>query len=338
MMRAEIVHNEVANVSYDGIDTGYGWGTNDAGGSDDYADRGYYNWSPRYDTPTTLKDNHVAGNLVHDTKARFADGGTLYNLSRAREPSSSGTTSTTSRVSRCTSTRARGTRRTGTTCCRAGTRGFSPTRTACATTRTKPARGQLVQLRWGADPERGCEEQPVDRERAGHRRRLAGGGPGGHVRGGRRAGVPHGAQRQPVRPGGLPEGVAADARLSTTGALAASTLFAQSGSDFGIAAAGADIWGGGGQRDDEFGSIYRAGAVDSDGSVVARVNSVNDVNAWAKSGVMIRNEIADAGSSGGYAVTAVTRRNGIVFEWDSNGDGYLDRRRERMSTPSVRSG
>ena len=29
----QIVHNEVAHVAYDGIDTGYGWGTNDAGGS-----------------------------------------------------------------------------------------------------------------------------------------------------------------------------------------------------------------------------------------------------------------------------------------------------------------
>ena len=111
---------------------------------------------------------------------------------------------------------------------------------------------------------------------------------------------------------------------STAGTLAVSTLFRQSGADFGIAAAGDDIWGAGGQRDDEFGSIYRAGAVDSESSVVARVNSVNDVNAWAKTGVMIRNDIAEAGSSAGYAVTAVTRRNGIVFAWDSNGDGYLD--------------
>jgi len=78
---AQILHNEVSNVPYDGIDTGFGWGTNDAGGSNDYLDRDYYNWNPLYTTPTTLKNNVVEGNLVHNTKAHFADGGSLYNLS-----------------------------------------------------------------------------------------------------------------------------------------------------------------------------------------------------------------------------------------------------------------
>ncbi|MFD1276158.1 hypothetical protein ACFQ51_44235 [Streptomyces kaempferi] len=78
---ARILHNEVSNVPYDGIDTGYGWGINDAGGSNDYVDRGYYKWNALYTTPTTLRDNRVEGNLVHNTKARFADGGSVYNLS-----------------------------------------------------------------------------------------------------------------------------------------------------------------------------------------------------------------------------------------------------------------
>ncbi|MFF5041373.1 right-handed parallel beta-helix repeat-containing protein [Streptomyces nigra] len=78
---ARILHNEVSNVPYDGIDTGYGWGINDAGGSNDYVDRGYYKWNTLYTTPTTLKNNRVEGNLVHNTKARFADGGSIYNLS-----------------------------------------------------------------------------------------------------------------------------------------------------------------------------------------------------------------------------------------------------------------
>ncbi|MEJ5867199.1 hypothetical protein WDV85_05505 [Pseudokineococcus sp. 5B2Z-1] len=78
---AQILHNEVADVSYDGIDTGFGWGSNDPGGSDEYLRRGYYDWNTLYTTPTTLRDNLVAGNLVHDTKAAFADGGSVYNLS-----------------------------------------------------------------------------------------------------------------------------------------------------------------------------------------------------------------------------------------------------------------
>ncbi|WP_242504074.1 right-handed parallel beta-helix repeat-containing protein [Promicromonospora panici] len=78
--RAQIVHNEVENLAY-AIDTGYGWGINDAGGSQEYVRRGYYKHNPLYRTPTTLQDNLIAGNLVHDIKADFADSGNIYNLS-----------------------------------------------------------------------------------------------------------------------------------------------------------------------------------------------------------------------------------------------------------------
>jgi hypothetical protein len=78
--RAQIVHNEVANLPY-AIDTGFGWGINDAGGSQEYVRRGYYNHNPLYQTPTTLKDNVIAGNLVRDIKPDFADSGNIYNLS-----------------------------------------------------------------------------------------------------------------------------------------------------------------------------------------------------------------------------------------------------------------
>lgn len=78
--RAQIVHNEVANLPY-AIDTGYGWGINDAGGSQEYVRRGYYKHNPLYQTPTTLKDNLIAGNLVRDIKPDFADSGNIYNLS-----------------------------------------------------------------------------------------------------------------------------------------------------------------------------------------------------------------------------------------------------------------
>jgi hypothetical protein len=76
-----IVHNEVSQLAYDGIDIGWGWGSNDAGGSQDYANRGLYAYQPVYTTPTTFKDNVVADNLVHGTKKVFHDGGSIYNLS-----------------------------------------------------------------------------------------------------------------------------------------------------------------------------------------------------------------------------------------------------------------
>jgi hypothetical protein len=54
------------------------------------------------------------------------------------------------------------------------------------------------------------------------------------------------------------------------------------------------------------------------------VDSLNDSHAFAKTGVMIRNEITQPGASSGYALVAVTARNGVLFEWDSNGDGYVE--------------
>ncbi len=78
---AVIEHNEVSDLAYDGIDVGWGWGANDPGGSQDYKNRGLYNYQPVYTTPTTLADNVVSYNLVHGTKKVFHDGGSIYNLS-----------------------------------------------------------------------------------------------------------------------------------------------------------------------------------------------------------------------------------------------------------------
>lgn len=37
----------------------------------------------RYETPTTFRDNHVAYNLIYDTKNEMHDGGSIYSLSAA---------------------------------------------------------------------------------------------------------------------------------------------------------------------------------------------------------------------------------------------------------------
>ncbi|MEV6006937.1 ricin-type beta-trefoil lectin domain protein [Streptomyces sp. NPDC051976] len=78
---AVITHNEVSDLAYDGIDVGWGWGANDPGGSQDYRNRGLYNYQPVYTTPTTLKNTVVSYNAVHGTKKVFHDGGSIYNLS-----------------------------------------------------------------------------------------------------------------------------------------------------------------------------------------------------------------------------------------------------------------
>ncbi|MEV6942193.1 RICIN domain-containing protein [Streptomyces sp. NPDC051172] len=78
---ATITHNQCDHLPYDGIDIGWGWGANDPGGSQDYVNRGTYNYQPVYTTPTTLKNNTVSHNLIYDTKNAMFDGGSIYNLS-----------------------------------------------------------------------------------------------------------------------------------------------------------------------------------------------------------------------------------------------------------------
>jgi hypothetical protein len=76
----DVSHNEVYNMPYSGMSIGYGWGSNDAGGSDHYANRGLYAYQPRYSTPTTASGNKLIGNYVHDVMQQMNDGACIYTL------------------------------------------------------------------------------------------------------------------------------------------------------------------------------------------------------------------------------------------------------------------
>lgn len=78
---ATITHNEIYNMPYSGLTVGYGWGANDAGGSNDYANRGLYNHQPRYSTATTASNYQITGNYIHDVMRQMTDGGCIYTLS-----------------------------------------------------------------------------------------------------------------------------------------------------------------------------------------------------------------------------------------------------------------
>ncbi|MDQ1130337.1 fibronectin type III domain-containing protein [Microbacterium sp. SORGH_AS_0888] len=321
---AQILHNEVSNVPYDGIDTGYGWGINDAGGSDDYLDRGYYNWNTRYTTPTTLRDNRVEGNLVHNTKARFADGGSVYNLSAS--PGSVVAKNYLFNISGVGLYLDEGSR--SMTYENNVVQGGSFVFTNAYSLRNNTS-DNVIQNNWYNSGGVSAPNAAAHNNTLVNNVKVDGAAwPAAAIDVICAAGVAPeyrtslNANRLGFAACPTDSPVAAD--LRTAGASASSSFFGQSGQSYGIAAQGADVWGGGGQRDDQFGSIYRAASVNAQASVTARVVSINDANAWAKSGVMVRNDMTQAGTSAGYAVVAVTGRNGVVFEWDSNGDGYLD--------------
>lgn len=78
-----VTHNEVYNVPYSGINSGYGWGTNDAGGNADYKTRNtgdLYLYQPWYTNATVAKNNTVSANYVHQGMLQMNDGGCHYNL------------------------------------------------------------------------------------------------------------------------------------------------------------------------------------------------------------------------------------------------------------------
>ena len=78
---------------------------------------------------------------------------------------------------------------------------------------------------------------------------------------------------------------------------------------FTMAASGADIWLVNGVEADEFHFAYKM--LTGAGSIVAKVNSVQNTNDWAKAGVMIR-ETLDPDSA--HAMMVVTPASGISFQ------------------------
>ncbi|MEV0200437.1 RICIN domain-containing protein [Nonomuraea sp. NPDC050691] len=77
----DVSHNEVYNMPYTGMSIGYGWGANEPGGNNQYANRGLYDYQPRYTTATTASGNRLVGNHIHDVMQQMTDGGCIYTLS-----------------------------------------------------------------------------------------------------------------------------------------------------------------------------------------------------------------------------------------------------------------
>jgi len=74
-----------------------------------------------------------------------------------------------------------------------------------------------------------------------------------------------------------------------------------------VAGAGADVWG----TADAFHWTYRS--LDGDGSIVARVTSIQNVNVWTKAGVMIRNSLSPS-SAQGFMLVAASATKGVPFQ------------------------
>lgn len=97
------------------------------------------------------------------------------------------------------------------------------------------------------------------------------------------------------------------------------TQYLQDGGELTISANGADVW----NNIDEFAALYRE-AVPGDFDARVRIISQQNTHAWAKAGIMVRNDMTQPGTSTGYSMISVTPVNGFSFQWDSNNNGYLN--------------
>ena len=103
-------------------------------------------------------------------------------------------------------------------------------------------------------------------------------------------------------------------------AAAAAAHFGGRGDRLAVIAGGADLW----QGTDQYGAIYRPGAVGTRAIVTTTMVSQEDTDPNARAGLMIRDDISRAGRAPGYVVLATKPRNGFLLLWDADGDGFVE--------------
>jgi hypothetical protein len=104
-------------------------------------------------------------------------------------------------------------------------------------------------------------------------------------------------------PAGLPAGWS-QTDIGTTGAIGSSTF---SNGTFTVSGAGADVWGAADALQ------YAYVPLSGDGTIVARVGSIQFVNNWTKAGVMIRSSLAPSAAQA-FMLVAAAPVKGVNFQ------------------------
>jgi regulation of enolase protein 1 (concanavalin A-like superfamily) len=102
-----------------------------------------------------------------------------------------------------------------------------------------------------------------------------------------------------------PPGLPAPWADRDVGAVPRAGSASESNGTFTVTGSGADIWG----TADAFHFVYQP--LDGDGTIEAKVESVQNANAWSKAGVMIRETLADDSA---HAFMLVSAAKGIAFQ------------------------
>jgi hypothetical protein len=95
----------------------------------------------------------------------------------------------------------------------------------------------------------------------------------------------------------------------------APAAFAQSGQEFGISGAGADLF----SDADSYSTIYLKGAAGNASTIETKVVSQQNLTGFAKAGIIVRNDLTGSGSSPEGVILFESPSGGIQLEWDANG-------------------
>lgn len=100
----------------------------------------------------------------------------------------------------------------------------------------------------------------------------------------------------------------------------APAAFGQSGQQFAIEGAGADLYSG----TDAYSSIYQPGVVGSTATIETEVTAQQNMTGYAKAGIMVRNDITGSGTSPEGVILFESPSGGIQLEWDSGGGDFIN--------------
>jgi alpha galactosidase A-like protein/alpha galactosidase C-like protein/alpha-galactosidase-like protein/alpha-galactosidase-like CBM13-containing protein len=96
----------------------------------------------------------------------------------------------------------------------------------------------------------------------------------------------------------------------------APAAYGQSGQQFGIIGAGADLWTG----SDAYSTIYQPGAVNGP----TTITTMPGLAGFAKAGIIVRDDLAGSGTTPEGAVLFASPSGGVQLEWASGGGTHID--------------
>jgi hypothetical protein len=108
--------------------------------------------------------------------------------------------------------------------------------------------------------------------------------------------------------------------LTYSSATDAPAAFAQSGQEFGISGAGPDLY----SDADAYSTIYQQGVVGNTATIETEVTSQQDMNGYAKAGIIVRNDMTGSGTTPEGVILFESPSGGFQLEWDSNGGDYIN--------------